>query len=102
MFWQQVWLLPLTAVYHLLSGRGPSSFYTGHPEWCPISSACDSGGGVGRVMRRWGGFSDDGDFYAAVVLPVLLVDFSQLHLGNLKNIALPIVITYSILIRKLF
>lgn len=35
-----------------------------------------------------GGFSDDGDFYAAVVLPVLLVDFSPASLRELEEYCL--------------
>lgn len=74
MFRQQLWLLPLDAIYRLLSGWGPSSLYAGAQSGGPSVALVTvvAGGGLWED----GGVREDGDFYATVASPVLLVNFS--------------------------
>ena len=100
MFRQQLWLLPLDAIYRLLSGWGPSSLYAGAQSGGPSVALVTvvagggpsvalvtvvAGGGpsvalvtvvAGGGLWEDGGVREDGDFYATVASPVLLVNFS--------------------------
>ena len=84
---QQLWLLPLDAIYRLLSGWGPSSLYAGAQSGGPSVALVTvvAGGGpsvalvpvvAGGGLWEDGGVREDGDFYATVASPVLLVNFS--------------------------
>ena len=64
MFRQQLWLLPLDAIYRLLSGWGPSSLYAGAQRGGPsvalVPVVAGGGPSVALVTVAGGGFGKTG------------------------------------------